>query len=90
MNCIFYRYENVVFPAQAAEYFYFSVDFRLKIFLNWVVAYGISTLECIVSIVGVLCLDLSCPFFRKRNNLIRLKVKAYNRTVFGDFQFILN
>ena len=43
MNCFFYWYENVVFPAQAAEYSYFSVDFRLKIliFLNWVVAYGI-------------------------------------------------
>ena len=45
---------------------------------------------CIVSIAGVLCLDLSCPFFRKRDNLIQLKVKAYNRTVFEDFQYILN
>ena len=46
MNCFFYWYENVVFPAQAAECSYFSVDFRLKIFLNWVIAYGIFTLEC--------------------------------------------
>ena len=57
MNCIFYWYENVVFPAQAAEYSYFSVDFRLKIFLNRVVAYGISTLECIVSIDLVTVFD---------------------------------
>ena len=71
MNCFFYWYENVVFPAQAAECSYFSVDFRLKIFLNWVKAYGIFTLES-VSIASVLCLDLSCTFFTKRNDLIRL------------------
>ena len=62
MNCIFYWYENVVFPAQAAEYFYFSVDFRLKICLNWVVAYGIS--------ISMYCFNCRCfvsrsvlPFF---------------------------
>ena len=31
---LFFFYKNVVFPAQA-EYSYFSVDFRLKIFLYY-------------------------------------------------------
>ena len=31
-----FLYKNVVFPAQA-EYFYFSADFRLKIFLYYIV-----------------------------------------------------
>ena len=34
-NCQIYTlfYKNVVLPAQATEYSYFSADFRLKIFL---------------------------------------------------------
>ena len=40
-----------------AEYFYFSADFRLKIFLYYYIAYDISILECIgVSITSVRCL----------------------------------
>ena len=45
-------YNNAVFPAQA-EYSYFSVDFRPKIFLySYIIAYDISVLEyykCLVA-----------------------------------------
>ena len=47
-HTLFFVYKNVVFPAQA-EYFYFSADFRLKIFLYYsqIIAYEISVLEFI-------------------------------------------
>ena len=56
---------------------YFSVDFRLKIFLNYSTystAHEIPTLECIgVSIASVLCLDWSVLLLSERNNLSTYK-----------------
>ena len=43
----FFFYKNVVFYSEA-EYSYFSVEFRLKIFLNY--SYGILTLD--LSVLG--------------------------------------
>ena len=76
-----YRYQNIFLS-------YFSVDFRLKIFLNYSTystAHEIPTLECIgVSIASVLCLDWSVLLLSERNNL-----STYKNIIvlwFTDFQ----
>ena len=60
-----FLYKDVVVSAQA-EYSYFSVDFRLKIFLYYsqIIAYDIFLLEFIgVSITSVWYLDLYIALF---------------------------
>ena len=82
--------KNVVFPAQA-EYFYFSADFRLKIFLYYslnIIAYDISVLEFIgVSITSVWYLDLHRVTLCMCSTTFRSKAKMSRQTTLGRFGF---